>query len=668
MKKLIPFAVFTSIQVFSPAWVAASEQDLEEMLEMSMEDLLNLTVTVASKTEETLAVAPSSVTVFTRQEMLDMGVTSVEEVLNFVPGFQATLDTDQGRLMRVSARGRSTAFSESVLFLVNGQRLNDHLFGGAPLNNRSIPIENVKQVEVIRGPGSALYGSNAFLGVVNIRTVDDVSDFSVQTGDKGQRLGWVNYAKSFPDDNAKFAAFAKFYGQDGDTYSGHADAYGHTETTRDPFTKADFFATLQWRDWTLNISHSDHRQEDFYNYGAIANHHNRGTSRQCWANLKYSHEFNEKFQTDFSAGWLQSSYLNYTVLIPMEIFPDVLDRDFLGAPLAEQAALSFNIDSRYRISEKNELIAGLVYEQAENTDIANIYTHDLITLEYLGGYRELRDEYNYNDLHSRDIYGVYIQDKHDFNDNLSLTAGLRFDAYSDFGQSINPRAALIYKTAFDSHVKFMYGQAFRAPNFTELYDKNNPVDFGNLDLDAESVETLELAYIQNLDWGQAGLTLFDYTIDNVIVIGETTVAHPDNPLEAPQFANSTESDGRGLEFEVKAQPVKNLMVSANWTHYLNEEDVAGSDTGSLVLNYKHGRFNLNYSVIYRDELKMLPEQSTYTVSNLAVQYRLMQGVRLKATVHNLFDEEYFTPAQGTLPGGVPNPGRSFLFGIHGEFK
>src|SRR5512140_970941 len=93
-------------------------------LQLSLEDLLNLKVTVASKTEETTSQAPSMVTVFTREDIRRLGVRTVEQLLNFVPGFQANPD-ESDHYWRIDVRGRNTAAAESVLMLVDGQRVND---------------------------------------------------------------------------------------------------------------------------------------------------------------------------------------------------------------------------------------------------------------------------------------------------------------------------------------------------------------------------------------------------------------------------------------------------------------------------------------------------------------------------------------------------------------
>ncbi len=160
----------------------------KELLGLSLTDLLNVEVEIASKTKETVADAPSSVTVFTQDEIRNMGISTLYELLNYVPGFQASQDISYSRAERIAARGRSTPASESVLVLIDGHRLNDANSSSATVFSPRIIVENIQQIEIIRGPGSALYGSSAFLGVINIITLTDSNYAALKLGDTDQKL------------------------------------------------------------------------------------------------------------------------------------------------------------------------------------------------------------------------------------------------------------------------------------------------------------------------------------------------------------------------------------------------------------------------------------------------------------------------------------------------
>ncbi len=142
-----------------PTLVVAKEAELTEL---TFDELLQ--VTVATKNRKSLVQAPANVTLFTRRDIDNYGFDTLQQLLNFVPGFSTSRDIEQGTMHRISVRGRSTSLSESVLVLFNGQRLGDLYSGGATLLNRELSLSNVAKVEIIRGPGSALYGSKCVFG------------------------------------------------------------------------------------------------------------------------------------------------------------------------------------------------------------------------------------------------------------------------------------------------------------------------------------------------------------------------------------------------------------------------------------------------------------------------------------------------------------------------
>ncbi|WP_185231638.1 TonB-dependent receptor plug domain-containing protein [Teredinibacter franksiae] len=154
---------------------------------------MSIKVEVASRHKEQARLTPSSVTIFLRHQILEMEVRSVEELLNFVPGFQTSRVTFLNQGYRVVARGLVTGQpSYSVLFLMDGQRMNSDMSGGAMFDNRFITTANVDRVEVILGPGSAMYGSSAFSGVVNIITTKDTNEAYVAADDYGSRELYTN--------------------------------------------------------------------------------------------------------------------------------------------------------------------------------------------------------------------------------------------------------------------------------------------------------------------------------------------------------------------------------------------------------------------------------------------------------------------------------------------
>lgn len=145
-------------------------QAAEDIFSLSLQELSQIKITIATRAEETFIDAPSSVTVITRQEIKQLGVRTLIELLNYVPGFQSYMSPQESNTGLIMARGLSKTYGEHLLFMIDGHRINDEYTAGLTYINRLMSLYNVKQVEFIRGPGSALYGSNAFSGVINIIT------------------------------------------------------------------------------------------------------------------------------------------------------------------------------------------------------------------------------------------------------------------------------------------------------------------------------------------------------------------------------------------------------------------------------------------------------------------------------------------------------------------
>lgn len=640
------------------------EAKVEDVTEMSLEDLLNVKVTIASKVAETASDSPSSVTVFTQSDIRDMGISDLGELFNFVPGFQVTRDIEQGTADRFSPRGRGSALSESVLFLIDGLRINDLYTGGVSILNRLFAVENIKQVEIIRGPGSALYGSNAFLGVVNIVTLDNANNAGIKAGDLKSRNVAVNFSKSFPK-GIQVSAFVKAFSDEGFAYKDVTDAFGRTGDTADPIKGMDAYFTLKYKNLSLRGRHMERSLRDFLPFGSLANHTNRETAKQTSISVGYTANLTKKLRLDSGFDYLEDQWDTKALLIPkdLEIAPGfALSENYIGGPFLESYYFRLKADFTYRFSDGHQLTGGIAFRRTGITEVLNLMTHHPVYLEYYGNITEFSDPFTFNEKKTRNIWGFYLQEHFHLVRRVKVTAGVRLDRYNDFGSSLNPRFAVIYSTPFKGTFKLMYATAFRAPNFLELYDKNNPVDFGNPDLKPERVETVELAYIQKFKRFHVGVTFFHNRIRDQIVLGEV-VPHPDNPLEAPRFKNEGKAVTEGLELELRLNPLNNLIISGTYTHLFDADEFPVSPGfASFIFNYRLKGVNLNINGIYRQKMQVLPSQGSYALLNAAVRVALVPDLELQAVVKNIFDERYRTFSL-VFPDGVVNRGRTFTLGL-----
>ena len=280
----------------------------------------------------------------------------------------------------------------------------------------------------------------------------------------------------------------------------------------------------------------------------------------------------------------------------------------------------------------------------------------------------------------RTIWSLVAQDEWQIADGWQLTAGVRYDDYSDFGGTVNPRVALVWDINDQFTSKLLYGKAFRAPNFGEQGFQNNPVVQGNKDLDPETIHTVELA----LDYRpfsslRTAVNIFYYKINNLI-----TAAAPDpritalavntdsNKLNPNIYRNSGNQDGYGSELEWNWQMSEQWNVKGNyaWQHSTNEQNdqpVAGVPEHHVYvafqwqflpewqfqpqLNWIGGRTSLP------DDNRKLGDYETIDFTLRGK--KLFGHLNLAASLRNAFDTKYYAPAAIQLPENLPMPGRSF---------
>jgi outer membrane receptor protein involved in Fe transport len=636
---------------------SSANAEIKALLQLTFEDLLDVEVIVASKSAETVAEAPSSVTVFTRQEIQNMGVTTLGELLDFVPGFQTFRLALNGDSQGFQVRGNPMlpVFTRDVLVLLDGRRLNGSHSGGAVLYNTYLSLDNVKQVEVIRGPGSALYGSNAFLGVINIITLDDHNALTLRAGNHASKEALLHVSEHQNDWH--LAGFARVYGDNGEHFSPLSDRTGRHGAANDARQAADANLKLTKGDLNLHLRHTHRRIEDFLDSEYIgANGINQSENEQSSIAFNYTYDVNNDLRFEFSGGYTRSRLY---FLSDAGVQENGLT-DLFGLYL-ENEALNIDIAADWLINSNNHWQAGFTYENTGNTDNALINNHTFDSkLHYLRG----ADSFTNNQ--DRDIFGLYIQHRHRLHTHLNMILGLRYDHYSDFGNTLNPRGALIYTTPWQDQIKLMYGRAFRAPNLADL-TLNVANSKGNPNLQPEQISTIELAYVHTADYGQGIMTLFNNHIRDVITI---------EPDETGQFfaRNEGELKRSGIELEAQLEPFADWMLRATYTHIFNNaERHAPQDFASLILNRQWQHWNMNVSMTYQGKINSLPQPQHTWLANASLRYQLMPQTTLQATIHNLTDEIYYDPSEftavnnGRLRGvepGIPNRGRTFWLGVN----
>jgi len=677
MKMPLVFFMLLLTGLFSSSllWAAAN---IDHLFALSLEELLRVKVTGSTLTPIELKTVPSAVTVFTHQQITNLGLDSLDELMNLVPGFQSYRTSLSPISYQYSSRGRRIGNSGAeILILVDGMRLAEPRTSGAAIVTPKYPLIQVQQVEFIRGPGSAVYGSNAMMGVVNIITRTNVNEASISAGSLNRAKGYVMTSKQAGD--LSFDVFAAMETDDGDDYS-VPDTFGAgVINTQDPRELADLNIKIKWQDTQLKLHHNQFKVEDFYELDGVSNGFNRRKGELTIVSLQQA----LSWQSVTSNVWLDYTHSSFTTTPQLTAPGDLMAISNPSSSDAMFARAKFNDTREARLLWHNDweidLHSSLQFGmELRQIDVPEIIAHNNFDMRDLANsnfpiryYGSLLATTPVQAESKRDIVGVYGQYQHSLFESTHLTLGLRHDDFSNIGGQLSPRFALVHEINTHHSIKLLYGEAFRAPAEGELHLLNNPLILGNPDLDPETVQSSELIWLAQ--WPTSGLSLgyFESHYKDAIV----QIASGDDFI----FDNVHQAPSKGFELEVTHQWTDDWLLRGTYTHITDSpgQSVRESDTlASLMANFQQANWNANLVASYQGNKNMPARDDNGERLTLGGYWQLAGKLRyyLKSDLQffvqgkNLLDEGYLSPAVSTdLTKGIPNRGREILAGVTFEF-
>jgi len=662
--------------------------------ELRLEDLLELTVSIAAGRIQPIEEAPGIVSVITDEDIRRMGAQTLSDVLAIIPGFEVLTD-NLGR-PRIAVRGivspRGT--SESVLILFNGRRLNDHIYGGATVANLEIPVYNLKQIEVIRGPGSALFGANAFAGVINLVSYTAQNFDGVEVAAGGGSFRTQQYSVVAARTPGAFTLSGSFQLRDSDgaSLSVPADVQTLTDralaavgvppaslapgTTKDDRRDIDATFGATFKAFTFNGRINDIASGGFVGVLDTLGTRNRLRTRHFLLDASQAVRLGRRVALTAKASFAQVEIRED--LRPLPPGFTQVSPDFRFVVFPEGVLVDYTTNSRrtaadvvvdYETSSRNRVTAGAEFEHEATFDLRTKGNFDILTGAPLA--RTVPLPFTFLTPSDRTISSAFAQDLWKVSQDLEVTAGVRYDHYSDFGDTVNPRAALVWRLPENFHFKALYGRAFRAPTFAELFYSLPPVITGNPNLQPQTINTLEFA----LGYQTRNLRItgnyFASFIDNFIA--STRPFSLEGLLGSITFVNTAGLDVHGVEFEVRRTLGHSQAAFANYTYHrpLPREDSPNTpDLAAHVANFgatvNAGRYlSLTPTVLVRSSRPRIavdprPAAGAYGLLNLNLRLKnVFETLDLSATITNLFDTQYVDPSPfATLPGDYPRPGRS----------
>lgn len=657
----------------SPAGSASTEKEL--LLFYEEADLLT-----ATKRTTPLRKAPAIATIISADDIRNMGARNLLEVLKMVPGFGISITEFGGYMIEV--RGIRTSLNEKILFMIDGHSLNKNFIGSALYNVAEIlPMENVRQVEVVRGPGSALYGNSAFVATVNVitRTAEEIDGVEVKSGGgsfdsfKGNVVGGGTFGE-----NLTVSGSLDHYRTNGPKLAVEADALAGTGFSLAPGTpdlaqrQTDGFLKVGYGDLLLTGHYVTKRKKPFIGLASALTDGSLDKIENYWGEAAYRLPFGDDVTTS-----VKVYYDRYAQDPFVKIYPDgfagIYSEGMIGRPLVKNRTIGGEVQADWDITEENHLIAGMSYEDIHQYDVTQLANFDPLTGAPLPSIQEVA---NWNKDARRRILALYLQDEWQPLEQLNLTAGVRYDRYSDFGDTVNWRGGVVWNFLEKADLKLLYGQAFRAPNFQELYNINNATVVGNSDLKPEKIKTYEAALAwRHSSFFAADINYFYSTIDDLIAWNTATTPAVN--------ANIGKAETEGVETGIHGAYGSDLewRLSYAWqdprdAHTKRRLPYVPSNRASASVNYSPVKYlNLHGDLLWtgrrpRSEADSRPAMPSYTTVDMAVTLKnFFRTLEIQATVRNLFDQRYKDPDTsggnvnflGTgpkVPGDFPREGIS----------
>jgi len=669
-------------------------------------------ISIATGVLQPVSKAPSVATVITAADIQNMGAADIDEVLETVPGLHVSYDPF-GYQPAYIFRGIYSKYNPQVLMLINGVPLTNLFQGDRGLIWGGMPINAISRIEVVRGPGSAVYGADAFAGTINVitKSYDDIdgTQAGVRLGSFDHKELWVLNRVKISD--GKLAVSFEFTQTDGQRQIIESDkqtvldgmfgtnaslAPGQVNLSRE---NIDLRIDYEIDDWKIRAGLQ--RRADWGNgvgIGEALDPHNRYLSERWNADLNYKnkHSFDD---WELSA---QLSYLDTSQEIEKDliIYPSGVDlgfgvfpEGFIGNPEVFERHGRANISSIFTGLNLHKIRLGFGYyygdvykvQETKNfgIDPATCIPAPCSALGAGAGLIDVTDTpFVFLQEKTRKNRYAVIQDIWDFAADWEITTGLRYDHFSDFGSTTNPRVALVWSVNHDLTAKVLYGEAFRSPSFAQTLAINNPIVLGNPDLDPEEMKSTELAFdyrpSQEISYG---LTLFHYEWKDIIQFV------PDGGGATSSTAqNVGQQTGQGIEIETTWEPLYNLELNANFSVQSSE------DKNSKSVPAQSPQRQLFLSLLW----KKTDNWQVYSQFNWVLDRRRAQGDNREAindnktvdlslrrrrnghpltfalSVKNIFDSDAREPSPwsdpvASIPNDLPLAGRRVLAEFEYQF-
>ena len=625
---MFPLILFVLFSI--PSLIRSQESEIDSLLNLDISDLINLEIFTASKTMQKISHVPATVRVITQEKIKQNGYITLEDALSDLQGFQ--FRNILGFNSYIFQRGIPNQ-NNLTLLLVDGVQTNElnsgGFYGGGQFN-----LDNVERIEVVYGPASALYGTNAVSGIINVITKDPKNSQGLEadiiSGMFNSYSAGAGY-RYYNDQNEFGLGIAGMY-----KTSGKADLKGSkgdnnwSESMENFEDDISLDAKLFYNELKMGVTFQNKQASRTTNYKSIGTHYlDHGTSWNInfiTSYLKHNLKINDELYLTSMLYYRNTTVLDNTIGYIL----DTLQARYYRPNNLIGAEEMFS----YNISEGISIIGGLVCEWEK---LATGFSTTTSASAYVTPPTPKAPE-----MESNSLLSVYMQSSFILGEFFNLYTGLRFDKSSVYSEILTPRAGLIFNYN-KLGAKFLFTSAFRAP---KPWDYTSGL--GNPELKSEKMQSFEIsAHYQLTENSIFEISLYKNLLhDKLSQVNVTSGYYWDNK-------GNTQIDGIELYSEYAND---NLNLYANYTY--NYSAIDGTTEVPEIAKHSANfgmRYNFTNKIsvgirnnLYGKRLNLKNIQATNSnyidaalVTHLNISYERFYGLNFRLFINNLFDTVYF---------------------------
>lgn len=647
MKKFLwPFLTASTL-------LASNEMKIAMMddFELSLMEGLEEVSDIATKTKLNIDRTPAFITILYRETLETQGIDTIYEALSLIPGVELSIEATGAK--QVVFRGIKE--KGKIKLLIDGIPINN-TFRGSMYHYLDFPTELVDRIEVIRGPGSVLYGSNAINAVINVitKSSSDLSGNSLflSTATYGQHKGGGIY--TYKHDDIKLALDAYSQQNDKQIDTGYDASQTYKGKTYEALRDYSAGLRIDTENWHLSARTKDSTQGG--TYGGY-NYLERDKHRPGIRNITHTGEFSFKTNTGIHDFELKAGLNHYeqhvdTTFIPQGAHPASAGGDIVYSSGYQESGGYAELTTTSAVSSDHTVVYGLYANYTESQQENFSSNHPLVSSTEI-----IKPNV------TRTIQAAFLQSNYALSETLDILAGVRADHYSDFGDALSPRLAAVYALGDNTNLKVMYSRAFRAPSWVELYSRATPISTGDDTLGAETADTFEIGIATKQDFENLFRFNLFYTNVNDIIYRDTATSYYTQQGTSHFY-------GGELEYKKRLGLATTMTLNLSHTDGVDRKDEAITDianqTANLQFTHKfQNRLVSGTNVTYvspRKRAKNDPRDTLegYTTLNQTFSYRYHNGLFLSLSVKNLLDADVRYPAAaGTFEDDYPREERTF---------